>query len=577
MANPSPPTDDLIRTLFVDLPPVEPNTFELALVLGGTVSAGAYTAGVLDFLFEALDEWTSRRDRKDDVPQHRVQIRLISGTSGGGVNAAIAARALAYPLDPVSRGTPVGSNAPTGNPFYDVWCRMLNLAGFLETGDLRNARIQSVLNGAPIDQAAEHIAGYQNGPFMLRSYVGEPERNEPMRVILTMTNLFGIPYRTVFSGNPPTVGETFVDHADHIRFAVLYPDQSRFEPRPDETVLTFDATPMPRASSWDEFSMCARATAAFPMGFPARTLNRNNYRIAVIPSEGPGNIYKVLTPDWDQLTVGGVLPGNYSFVAVDGGATDNEPISLARTALCGITARNPRDAKQANRAVLLIDPFSGEAGLGTPPGGIFSVATGTLNALLQQTRYDTADLVLAADPTVFSRFLISANRDGQIGSKAIASGGLGAFIGFACPAFTRHDYLLGRANCQAFLQQSFGVDPTNPVVSTTWTDQQKTDLAFVAGEQALVPLIPLYGNAAETEMTDPWPVGALDPNAYHDAIAARWKALLEAGLSETWWEKLVAWLTAEITEDSIATYAATQFAAELAAWKLLPTQSRAGA
>jgi putative MFS transporter len=70
---------------------------------------------------------------------------------------------------------------------------------------------------------------------------------------------------------------------------------------------------------------------------------------------------------------------------------------------------------------------------------------------MQQTRYDTSDLVLAADPSVFSRFMISAQRDGLTGAKAIATGGLGAFIGFASRAFLRHDYLLGRANCQALL------------------------------------------------------------------------------------------------------------------------------
>ncbi len=48
-----------INKWFIDYPLVPPpNTFELALVLGGTVSAGAYTAGALDFLIEALDSWT---------------------------------------------------------------------------------------------------------------------------------------------------------------------------------------------------------------------------------------------------------------------------------------------------------------------------------------------------------------------------------------------------------------------------------------------------------------------------------------------------------------------------------------
>jgi hypothetical protein len=42
-----------------------------------------------------------------------------------------------------------------------------------------------------------------------------------------------------------------------------------------------------------------------------------------------------------------------------------------------------------------------------------------------------------------------------VGGDAIASAGLGAFIGFACPAFMRFDYLLGRKNCQKFLRDEF--------------------------------------------------------------------------------------------------------------------------
>jgi hypothetical protein len=42
---------------FLDVPEVPDGTFdnEFALVFGGTVSAGAYTAGAIDFLIEALD------------------------------------------------------------------------------------------------------------------------------------------------------------------------------------------------------------------------------------------------------------------------------------------------------------------------------------------------------------------------------------------------------------------------------------------------------------------------------------------------------------------------------------------
>ncbi|MBV9250352.1 MAG: patatin-like phospholipase family protein, partial [Acetobacteraceae bacterium] len=90
--NTSPPTADEIKQWFLDVPEVPPGTFEFALVLGGTVSAGAYTAGAVDFLIEALDSF-SRAKAQGQALKHSVMLKLIAGTSGGGVNAAIAARA----------------------------------------------------------------------------------------------------------------------------------------------------------------------------------------------------------------------------------------------------------------------------------------------------------------------------------------------------------------------------------------------------------------------------------------------------------------------------------------------------
>src|SRR5262245_55531173 len=108
-----------VRKWFLTDPPVSDKTFEVALVLGGTVSAGAYTAGALDFLIEALDCWEAARASGDpEVPQHRVILRIITGTSGGGVNAAIAARALSFDFPHVPQSTR-DTGVRTGNPFYD--------------------------------------------------------------------------------------------------------------------------------------------------------------------------------------------------------------------------------------------------------------------------------------------------------------------------------------------------------------------------------------------------------------------------------------------------------------------------
>jgi hypothetical protein len=124
-------------------------------VLGGTVSAGAYTAGAIDFLIEALDCFETAK-AQGRAPRHDVVLKLIAGTSGGGVNAAIAARALAYKFPHISRGTPVQEES-TGNPFYDTWIPWI-----------------------PV----------------------------PPGIILTLTSLRGIPYRLNFDKE---LGESYVD------------------------------------------------------------------------------------------------------------------------------------------------------------------------------------------------------------------------------------------------------------------------------------------------------------------------------------------------------------------------------
>jgi len=509
MAADYPPlTQGEIDELFIQVEPPAPNTFEFALVLGGTVSAGAYTAGAVDFLIEALDCWTTARDKHDaPAPQHRVLLKLVTGTSGGGVNAVIAARALAYDFPHVVRATP-HADRDTGNPFYETWINRLTLNGFLGTSDIDQGKLVSLLDGKPIDDGAAYLRDFASGEPIERSYLGDP-----FRVILTLTNLRGVPYKTPFGDD--TLAETFVDHADYARFAVVYPGRSLSKPRPDEFVIGFDNARLPQAIDWQAFSQFARATSAFPLGFPFRQLSRPTvhyrYRVAVLPPGSAGEPARVIgrQPDWPELSEGSPdLPLDYHFLAVDGGATDNEPIELGRTALAGVLGRNPRNPKTANRAVVLIDPFAGRTGLGpTGPTPLPDLVGAIVSTFIEQTRYDSEDLLLAADPNVFSRFMITPKLDGRVGGEAIASDGLGAFLGFACPAFMRHDYLLGRANCQEFLRSTFVLHQGNPIFQgDVWTAEQRQSLGVTIEGERYLPIIPLLGNAAVPETRDPWPV-----------------------------------------------------------------------
>jgi hypothetical protein len=544
------PSDEDINKWFITVPDLEPGVFEFALVLGGTVSAGAYTAGAVDFLIEALDCFSKAR-MEGRAPKHQVYLKLIAGTSGGGVNAAIAGRALAYDYPHITRGSLIDP-AGSGNPFYDVWVNTLRLDRFLDTSDI-GKELKSLLNGKPIDDGAAAIIRFANGKPLARDWVAAP-----LRIVMTLTSLRGVPYKTSFGSQ---LSQSYVDHADFVRFALLYPGQTLGQPRPDEMVLGFDDVRLPQATDWEHFSEFARATAAFPIGFPARALSRpvEHYRWRVVaypPGPEGATGYLLSWPDWDAMRPSGSsdIPDDWHFLAVDGGATDNEPIQLARTALAGLLGRNPRSPDKANRAVWLIDPFAGRAPLGPEGVTAFPTELGAVaTTLTQQTRYDTADLLMAADSRIFSRFMLTPTRGDFTGEEAIASGGLGAFIGFACPAFMRFDYLLGRRNCQDFLRKTFVLDDDNPVFKGFWSDNDKANFRGDAGAGKL-PIIPLVDQAAVPETLDPWPKGKLNPEQYRDGIEDRFRAIFELELSGSVLRSILSWVGAHTTQKQAADY-----------------------
>ena len=65
----------------------------------------------------------------------------------------------------------------------------------------------------------------------------------PLRIILTLTSLRGVPYKTNFGTK---LSQSYVDHADFIRFALLYPGQTLGKARPDELVLGFGGERLPQ-------------------------------------------------------------------------------------------------------------------------------------------------------------------------------------------------------------------------------------------------------------------------------------------------------------------------------------------
>ena len=503
---------------------IDPKTFRLGIVLNGTVAAGAWTAGVLDALVEALDAWELAKaaDRKAGtrtVPDHNVRLDVLGGASGGGVCAALLARA-------ASRNFPAvqDRNGNAANPFWDVWVEKLDIDAMLGVDDLAkaDAPAASLLSGKAIDLAGDAILQWGiNTPGVTLRATPRPWLADPFHVLVTLTNLRGVPYGIAFeaSGGGAPRASWYVNHADHALFAFASANaQTAAGIRPDEWVVDRDFTAA--SGTWAEFAEYTKATGAFPVGFPPRRLSRPTehyaWRAVALPGgqingvPQPAKI-SLLSPAWGALPPADQPGATYVFDCVDGGACNNEPVELVRVALAGLGNTLEREGSKADAAVLVIDPFAAAPDCPAPgaPPSMFGVGLGLTGAWKDEARFATSDLLLALDTNVCSRFLLTAGRTNAKGDKvwggnAVSGSGLGAFLGFLDRGYRVHDFLLGRKNCRDWLRSYFVLDENNPVFNDFGKQPAAKD--FRPAGKAQLPIIPLVP-AVQGALTQPdWPV-----------------------------------------------------------------------
>src|SRR5262245_21285622 len=162
--------------------------FELGLVMAGAISAGAYTAGVIDFLVEALDEWEKAksfaREHPDDpkareCPTHQVTIKVMAGSSAGGMTSGLAAGLLGMEYEPVvGQPQPERPAAPVNNNLYRSWVNTIDIEPLLGSRDLdgnANGRIQSVLDSSILLDIADRAFRFERPEARKRRpYVADP-------------------------------------------------------------------------------------------------------------------------------------------------------------------------------------------------------------------------------------------------------------------------------------------------------------------------------------------------------------------------------------------------------------------
>ena len=108
------------------------DTVKLCITMAGAVSAGAYTAGVLDYLLDTLALWEAAKEKNrklgpehpkydHSIPMHQVEIDVLSGSSAGGISCTLMLLALA---DKKYRSFGSRNELGENNVFYQSWVHM---------------------------------------------------------------------------------------------------------------------------------------------------------------------------------------------------------------------------------------------------------------------------------------------------------------------------------------------------------------------------------------------------------------------------------------------------------------------
>ncbi|CAK0751136.1 putative PNPLA domain-containing protein [Gammaproteobacteria bacterium] len=550
------------------------NPFKIGLVMASASSAGAYTAGVLDFLLEALDAWEKAKqchqaagDKPEDwtIPGHAVSIEIISGTSAGALCAGLLGITLGRKFTP-KNSTCVPP--PEENRLYDTWVKKARIENLLESTDLTDGKIYSLLDSEYLTRLATE-ALQANSPYQRPNYV-----SPLLELVATNGNLRGVDYSISYTGSKDYV-QGLVNHADCKRFYIGI----NADPEFDHQGLTWLNPDKPTDATWRvELRDAILASAAFPIGLAARKLkkNPNIYHHQYWPIPQSATLDPIQPPGvirYNLLMEEGRIPpsfpeqhDDYFFAAVDGGITNNEPVEFARRRLAGGRINNPRNLIDADAAVLMIDPFPD---LQSPGANyqtnieLFPVITDLIKTLLDQARFKLAELVLAQKSSVASRFMITPTRRPEPGqaaySQPLASSRMWMFGGFLSESFREHDFQLGRLNCQIFLKNWFLLDADNPIFKH---DNHPAPEQFVVikddldlppddahqSKRRMRAIIPLVGELEKILEVPTWPrMKQSDLETILKRMDTRANALVTTALhSLSWMKRLTAFVLWQI-------------------------------
>lgn len=444
-------------------------TFKLCLTMAGAVSAGAFTAGVLDYLLETLELWEKAKEKNRSltpnhpeydhtIPMHKVEIDVISGSSAGGITGTLTLLSL---IDgnykPVNKENPNGIN----NKFYESWVEMADdeksdtIKKLLQRDDLKHYdEVRSLLN----TEAIEVIA---NNALSIKKIKKTPQyASNSLDVILTTTNLRGLNFMVNFNGSEKNSindnGTLITNHGGFLRYKLK---NDTFKPGiPDDDESLYYVLDVSKEKDINYLKDATLSTAAFPIGLKSRKISISSEYIKRYPKYlfNKAKGVRAIIPEEDV----------YSFNSIDGGVINNEPYGIGLKVL---HEKNDDLQSENNYAVVMIDPFPNKDHNISPSSGssILDVAKGMFKALRNQVMFNQDGILEALDTSNRTKFLIEPIRKAEVNGKHervkndLASAPISGFAGFLSKEFRKHDFQLGRKNCQNFLRYYFAVKEEN--------------------------------------------------------------------------------------------------------------------
>lgn len=524
------------------------DTFYAGICMAGAVSAGAYTAGVMDYLLEALEHWEKAKKLQDQgkltgIPKHNFLIEVLGGASAGGMTAAITAAGIQEDFKPVTAKNYTNENISKNNPLYNSWVNlkegtdakgnnkdMMDL--LLDTADIEadtfnpSKEVRAGFNSNFIKDIADSMLDKRVSTLYKRPYIAPG-----LEVFTTLTNLRGFAYKVQFKTSTGLREHRMRMHRDYAFFKIDELADDNYLSTDGRIPVHFNA---PNGLNTSILKQAAMSTGAFPVGLESRELIRARH---YIEKSKYINLLEAEKVEYHFLP-----EGDFVSLNVDGGVINNEPYEITEQLL-----EDRREARLLTEYQLLLD--ANDDDINTPPFNVPEIARDATNfesmvlmidpfpsddinedafraqkawrnvlptilsAMRSQLMMKDEQIKRAYLDEDYTRFLIMPQRtddNHQDQKYTIACGSLGGFGGFFSKEFRKHDYFLGRRNCQRFLQRHFTVaaNAHNPILDygygngATW-GKVKLKVKNASGTESLndfyciLPDIRVTGNDAD--------------------------------------------------------------------------------